>query len=330
MVLTAVQASVRARVAASARREFNRGLFHLTFHAMNTVCRVVCASTDRQAVAQYQDAVLQWVADFEARYSRFIDDSIIGRINAAAGLHWVEIDPETERLLQFCGQMVALTRGSFDPTSLPLLRLWNWKAKPPVIPSESDCRAALELTGWSKLQRRPGAVFLPKAGMGLDLGGVGKEYAVDCVLQFGMQRGLTDILVDFGQDVRAHGRPPDKPAWHIGLEDPDQPGRCWAGIGVTNLAVATSGDYLRHFTVDGKRFGHILDPRTGRPVDNGCRAVTVIAPSCTQAGILSTSVFILGPREGLELVQLCPNVEACIITEQGRHTTPNFYAYVST
>jgi thiamine biosynthesis lipoprotein len=273
--------------------------------------------------------VLRWISWFEAQYSRFIPDSLISRINAAAGLHWVDVDPETDALFGLCQEMVFFTRGVFDPTSMPLMRLWNWKNKPAVVPTESEVAGARELVGWRKVQRRKGAIFLPREGMCLDLGGIGKEYAVDRVVAMGLERGITNILVDFGQDVRVHGKPPGREFWHIGLEDPAHPGQCWTGVVVTNHAVATSGDYLRNFTVGGRRYGHIIDPRDGYPVNNGCLAVSIIAPHCTIAGILSTSAFVLGPKEALDVIRLCPGAEGSVITTNDRVCTRNFSSYAA-
>ena len=331
MVLTppASSQTVYERVKRSAQLTSTAGFHKLSFQAMNTVCRVAYATPNPNLARDFQTEILQWVADFEARYSRFINESIIGRINLAAGLHWVEVDPETDALFNLCQEMTFFTRGVFDPTALPLIRLWNWKAKPPVIPDSDAIRRTQELVGWQKVQRRPGGIFLPQKGMCLDLGGIGKEYAVDRVLTLAMDRGIGDVLVDFGADVRVHGQPPEKGAWHIGLEDPINPGRVWIGVAVTNHAVATSGDYLRHFMHQGRRYGHILDPRTGYPVDNGIRAVSIIAPHCTFAGILSTSVCVLGPKEGMALIGLCPGVEGCITTENNRFQTKGFYAYTT-
>ena len=320
---------VHDRVWASALRIASGGLHTLTFIAMSTHCQVKCHSLDAKLVRAYQDEVLDWVAWFEARYSRFIGDSLIGRINAAAGEHWVEIDPETEALFQLCQDMIFFTRGVFDPTALPLMKLWNWKAQPPVVPTEEAIRAARGLVGWNKIQRRPGGIFLPRAGMLLDLGGIGKEYAVDRALTLGLERGLANVLVDFGQDVRVHGRPDKGDKWIIGLEDPHQPGKCWTAVAVNNEAVATSGDYVRHFTYAGKRFGHIIDPRIGYPVDNGVLSVSIVAPHCTFAGILATAAFILGPRDGLEMMGLCPGVEGAIITDNSQFITRGFHHYAT-
>jgi len=165
--------------------------------------------------------------------------------------------------------------------------------------------------------------------MSLDLGGIGKEYAVDRVTLMAGRHGIANVLVDFGQDLCMRGTPTGKPAWHIGLEDPTNPGKSWAGVAIKDRAVATSGDYLRHCTINGRRFGHIIDPRSGQPVDNSCRAVSVIAPTCTLAGILSTTAFILGPTEGLNLIGTQMGADGCITTDNSRYETRRFHEYVT-
>jgi FAD:protein FMN transferase len=331
MVLTMPDSTaiVYERVKRSAQSSIAGDFHKLLFQAMNTVCRVNFRTTNARLAKDVQTEVLQWVAWFEARYSRFIPDSLIGQINSAAGKHWVDVDPETDALFNLCQEMIFFTRGVFDPTALPLIQLWNWKANPPVIPEGAAIESARELVGWRRIQRRPGAIFLPREGMSLDLGGIGKEYAVDRALTLVLQRGIEHVLVDFGADVRVHGEPPERGAWHIGLEDPKQPGHVWVGVGVKDKAVATSGDYLRHFMHQGRRYGHILDPRTGYPVNNTILSVSVIAPHCTVAGILSTSVFVLGPKEGLDLISLCPGAEGCVTTDTARFQTKGFYAYTT-
>jgi len=317
-----------ARVTQSAQTTVADSLHRLEFQAMSTPCRVNCHGASTTVVRDFQRDVVAWVAQFEARFSRFIPDSLIGRINAAAGEHWVETDSETDRLFNLCQELFFFTRGSFDPSALPLIQLWNWKQQPPVIPDDAAIQAARALVGWNKIQRRPGGIFLPQAGMALDLGGIGKEYAVDCVMNMAIQRGIPNALVDFGQDVRVRGHAPEKKFWWVGLDDATAPGKCWAGVAVTDHAVATSGDYLRNFTVHGRRYGHILDPRTGYPAFNDCRAVSIIAPSCTIAGLLSTSVCILGAKEGLQLVELHPGAAGAVTTETTKLYSRKFHEYV--
>jgi len=277
---------------------------------------------------EFERSAIDWIARFEARYSRFLPGSVVGQINTNAGGPWLEIDEEACRLFTTCDEMHGLSRGIFDPASLPLMRLWDWKADPPRIPDESQIQAALELCGWEKVQRRPRHIRLPTRGMGIDLGGIGKEFAVDQLIHMARDRGITDVMVDIGQDLRVSGQPPGKDAWYIGLEEPDQPGHCWTAVRLTDQAVATSGDYFRSFTLDGRRYGHILDPRSGRPVDNRCQSVSVIAPNCVIAGILSTAAFILQPNEGIDLIQRHGGIEACITTDIARHQTRRFSSYV--
>jgi thiamine biosynthesis lipoprotein len=320
---------VLERIRASAKLQRTGEWHELSFAALGSPCRARFTAAPPAAKA-LPDAIIQWVAEFEARYSRFIPTSLVSRITAAAGKEWVETDSETDQLLALCHEAHFITKGTFDPTALPLIRLWDWKTNPPVVPDEAAIAATMKKVGWRKVQRAPGKVFLPEAGMALDLGGIGKEYAVDQVAQLAVQSGATSVLVDFGHDVRVQGPPPEKkPAWHIGLEDPTQPGKCWTGLAVNNQSVATSGDYLRNFVRDGKRYGHILDVRTGRPVANGCRAVSVIAPTCTLAGMLSTTAFVLGPEEGLRLLDATYQAAGCILTESGRFASRRFYDFAT-
>ena len=320
--------AVLDRIRRSARETPKPGGLDLVFEAMGTVCRVSVGGTPT-VLQTLPGQVLQWVASFEAKYSRFLTDSWISQINQAAGSHWVAVDAEVEKLFALCDQMVFLTRGVFDPTALPLIRLWNWKATPPQVPQDAQIETARQCVGWKKVQRAPGKVFLPQPGMCLDLGGMGKEFAVDQVALLCRARGATGVLVDFGADIRVSGPPPDgRPAWHIGLDDPKKPGKPWCGLGVADAAVATSGDYLRKFEINGRRFGHIVDVRTGRPVDNGCRGVSVLAPNCTLAGMLSTATFVLGPEEGLRLIEAQMGAAGAIVLESKTVTSRRFYEYV--
>jgi thiamine biosynthesis lipoprotein len=308
----------------------NLPLRRLAFRAMATQCEVQYSAPGGDAQAsKFEAAAAGWVHAFEAKYSRFQPGSIVSKINDAAGKDWVQVDPETEGLLAMCDTLVFMTRGILDPTALPLIRIWNWKAEPPAIPDTQAISAALKLVGWSKVRREPGKVFLPEMGMALDFGGFGKEYAVDIVSLIAKDHGITNSLVDFGHDLRAEGAPPGRPAWHIGLEDPKVPGKTWASIGLRGKSIASSGDYIRSFTIAGKRYGHIIDPRTGWPVANGCTQATVIAGTCLQAGMLSTAAFIAGVEKGLEMIRSVPGAEGIIVTENEKAQTRGFFNYVA-
>jgi thiamine biosynthesis lipoprotein len=302
----------------------------LSFPALGTVCEVQYAAPagDGQATA-FECSAVAWVNTFEAKYSRFRPDSLISRINAAAGRESVAIDEEMEGLLKLCDMVHFMTQGVLDPTALPLIQLWNYKAEKPRIPTNDEIARARALVGWKKVQRSPGKIFLPEKGMALDFGGFGKEYAVDMVAQLAIDHGIPSALVDFGHDLRAVGTPPGRSAWHVGLEDPQKPGVAAGSIGVAGKGIASSGDYLRSFTVDGKRYGHIVDPRTGWPVANGCVQATVVANTCLQAGIFSTTAFVLGVPKGVEFVQASPGAEALLLTDRARAQTRGFFNYVA-
>ncbi|HSU65889.1 MAG TPA: FAD:protein FMN transferase [Tepidisphaeraceae bacterium] len=323
-----VLACVRRRVAESVRRSARGDFRELSCRAMSTGVRILFHVRQPALADDFQHLAVEWIASFEATYSRFFGGSLVGRINSEAGGDWIELDDEAEKLFSACDRMHAISKGAFDPAALPLLRLWDWKADPPRVPRDAQVSAALELCGWQKVLRRPGAIRLPFAGMGIDLGGIGKEYAVDRLVELARARGIHDVMVDIGHDLRVSGTSPGTDAWYIGLEEPGEPGRCWTGIRVTDHAVATSGDYFRSFERNGRRYGHILDPRTGEPVNNGCEAVTVIAPNCTLAGVLSTAAYVLGPNEGIALIHEHGGVEACVTTTSARHQTRRFSAHV--
>jgi thiamine biosynthesis lipoprotein len=304
-------------------------LRRLSFPALGTTCEVQYAAPggDVQAAA-FERAATEWVNAFEAKYSRFRPDSLVSRINAAAGREWMAIDAEMEGLLKLCDTVFFMTQGVIDPTALPLIRLWNYKTDTPRIPTADEIAAARALVGWRKVQREPGKIFLPEAGMALDFGGFGKEYAVDITAQIAGEHGIFNVLVDFGHDLRGIGAPPGRPAWHIGLEDPKNPGTPAGSMAIVGKGVASSGDYIRHFVIEGKRYGHIIDPRSGWPVANGCLQATVVAGNGLQAGVLSTTAFVLGVPRGIEFIQASPGAEGLVVMDRARAQTRGFFNYV--
>ncbi len=299
-----------------------------TFNAMGTICQLYFQTESTAASNAYLRSVLDWVSGFEAEFSRFRSDSLISRINAAAGIAPVELDAEAESLFALCDWFHWSTRGVFDPAALPLINLWDYHIPHTTVPSEADIHSARILCGWHKIQRQKGRIFLPEKGMGIDVGGIGKEYAVDRVFEMANQAGIRNVLVNFGHDLRVQGEPPEKGHWRIGLEDPCDTGRCWGGVVISNRAVTTSGNYARNVDINGQTFGHILDPRTGFPVNNGCQSVSVIAPTCTEAGILSTTAFILGGEEGQRFLDSYYQVAGCITENNRQYFTRRFHEYL--
>lgn len=289
------------------------GFWECGFHALGSECELFFGSQEQGRAKEYRQAAFNWLVDFESRCSRFLDDSEISNINAMAGKGWASVHAQTEMLLDLCGHYHFVTGGIFDPTSLPLIRLWNWKRSRNTLPTEQEIGDAMKVVGWNRIQRKPGGILLPEAGMQLDLGGIGKEFAADCLVRLAESFGITQTMVDLGGDIAVLGDPPEGGGWFIGLEDPTDKNRTYCGIRLRGRrAVATSGDYRRFFQFKGATYGHILDCRTGRPVANGTRSATVIAPRCTTAGVLSTSAMILGGTDAIDMLNRTPDVEGCL------------------
>lgn len=320
MVLTDTSSPVAMQSGAKLER--------MQFDALGTQCEIQFGGVDRTQAETFKRAALGWVQSFEAKYSRFRPDSLISRINNAAGHGWTAIDAEAEQIFALADQIFILTHGIIDPTALPLLQLWNYQAKQPTVPTAEAVHSTLAKIGWTKVQREPGRIVLPEPGMGLDLGGFGKEYAVDQVAALATAHGITNVLVDFGHDVRVEGAPPTAPAWSIGVENPNRPGVIRSRLVLNSGGVATSGDYVRFFQANGRRYGHIIDPRTGYPVAHECNAVTVLAASCLEAGLLSTTAFVLGEADGLQLLEESFGSEGSIACDGHELQTRGFYRYV--
>jgi thiamine biosynthesis lipoprotein len=322
-LVIAAERDVRSTLPPTVRRDYAR----LEFQAMGTACALLFEAPSYAEAAAFKHEAAVWTGSFENMFSRFKPDSLVSRINAS-GTDWVELVPEAESLFALCDWFYWSTQGIFDPAMLPVISLWDYHSPTPVVPTDEEVTNALTHCGWRNVERHKGKIRLTKPGMGIDVGGIGKEYAVDRVFEMGRKRGLRHLMVDFGHDLRVCGEPPEGGAWRVGLENPLHPGRCWGGVAVTDHAVTTSGDYARGFKAPGGSImGHILDPRTGRPVSNGCRSVSVIAPTCTEAGVIATSAFILGHEAGLALIDGHYGVEGCIWHENKIYESRRFNEY---
>lgn len=242
---------------------------------------------------------MEEVARIERKYSRYRPGSMVSRINAAAGKGWVICDDETMALLDYADAVYRSSGGVFDVTSGVLRRVWDFERA--EVPSPEALRSLLKLVGWQRIERKGSAIRLPKEGMQLDFGGIGKEYAADAAAELLAGHGARHGYVNLAGDIRVIGPKPGGDAWNIGIRDPRNPGGTIASIPLGSGAIATSGDYERFFEVDRRRYCHILDPATGFPVTYW-RSVTVIAPLATAAGSCATVAMLLGV-EGLNYLK---------------------------
>ena len=267
-------------------------LFQFGFPAMASVNELqIWADTEAHAHGG-ADAAIADVQRIEAKYSRYRDDSVVTAINRAAGKAEVAIDAETAALLRYADQCYRLSGSLFDITSGALRRAWDFRRSPPRLPSEGELQAAVATIGWRDVEWSERAIRLPRAGMEIDLGGIGKEYAADRMATLCLEHGLEHALVNLGGDVRVTGPQQGGVPWRVGIRHPRQDGEVIATVEMTNGGLATSGDYERFFEIDGIRYCHLLNARSGWPV-RYWQSVSVAAPLCVVAGSCSTIAMLL-------------------------------------
>jgi thiamine biosynthesis lipoprotein len=266
-------------------------LYRYSFRAMASEHELQIHAEDTREARRAADAAIADVNRIEAKYSRYRDDSIVSAINRAAGGAPVAIDGETAALLRYAAQCHALSDGAFDITSGVLRRAWDFRATPPRVPDAASIERARGLIGWPRVEWDDRFVRLPQSGMEIDLGGIGKEYAADRAAAALAERGIASALVNLAGDVRVVGTQPGGAPWRVGIVHPRNAEAVAGEVELADGAVATSGDYERYFEVDGRRYCHIIDPRTGWPVDHW-QSVSVVAPLCVVAGSYATIAML--------------------------------------
>ncbi len=271
-------------------------LQRVTFRAMASENEVQLYARDPAHGRRAAQAAVDEVYRIEAKYSRYRFDSILSRINAAAGGAPVEIDGETHGLLAYADACHRESGGLFDVTSGVLRRAWRFDSG--RVPGDEELARLLPLIGWRDVEWDAEHVRLPRAGMEIDFGGIGKEYAVDRALAVLRDQGIASGLVNLAGDLAILGPHPDGSPWRMGIRHPRRDEAMVATLPVTSGAIATSGDYERFMEVEGVRHCHLLDPRTGRPA-RGFQSVTVHAPSCLVAGTATTVAMLKGASDGL-------------------------------
>lgn len=271
------------------------------FHAMASPCELLMEVDDGIHANTLLSLVRKEAQRIETKFSRYRQDNIIHQINHSDGKP-VDVDDETARLLDYAAQCYVLSNGSFDVTSGILRQVWRFDGTD-HIPSKSAVEALLPHIGWDKIQWNNPVISVP-AGMEIDLGGIGKEYAVDTSMQILRQHTDRSCLVNFGGDLCVTGPRANGKGWVVGVSGGApmdvHDGRAYLGkeVPATFLlsrgGIATSGDAYRFLLKDGVRYSHILDPTTGWPVSGGPHSVTVAAASCTEAGIMATLAMLQG------------------------------------
>lgn len=265
------------------------------------------------------DACVERTRQIDQLFSNYRDDSVLAEVNANAGIRPVSVPEEFLRLVQTSIRYSELTDGAFDITVGSLFELWRGETASGRLPKESRIRDALGCTGFRKIKtdEARSQVFLDLGCVRLDFGAIGKGYAVDEMVKIARQSGITRGLVNFGGNIYAMDPPAGKNFWDVGVRKPGSGSEIISRIDLVNKGVATSGDYERYFEHAGKRYSHIIDPRTGWPAGD-VTSVVAVSKTATEADVFSTAVSVLGLPGAQTFVQRDKSLGFLVIGKKGK------------
>jgi FAD:protein FMN transferase len=283
--------------------------------SMGSQLKLSAWTTDEARAVEAFDHVFREFDRLEDLLSVWKDESDVVRMNKSAGIAPVKVSRETLAVLAIAQQASELTRGKFDITFGALSDIWRFDHdQDNVIPDRSLIEARLKRIDYRAVQidTTTGTAFIDRPGTRVHLGGIGKGYAIDRAIALLKDRGFKDFLIQSGGDLYAAGTSGGQP-WTLAIADPRGAHDPFATVQISDGTFSTSGDYERFFMKDGKRYHHLIDPDFGEPA-MGCRSVTIVTNRAVMADVLSTGVFLMGPHEGMKLIEQLPDVEGVIVT----------------
>lgn len=280
------------------------------FGTVVDVTVIAKTKSDRSAI----DMAFSAMRDIDDKVSIYNVHSEISNVNQNAGLSEVKVSDDTFNILERAYKLSQLTDGAFDVSIGSIVSLWGFGTTKNKIPSDNEIAEKLPLINYEKiiLDHTNKTVKLADKGMKVDLGAIAVGYAVDKAVNVLKEKGVKNALVNGGGEIYAFGSPPKKSAWRVGIQHPRKPNAILGTIDLKDKAISTSGDYESYFEVNGKRYCHILNPKTGKPVEN-IMSVTVVADNTTDADALSTAIMVMGEKEGIRLAKRL-GVECIIVT----------------
>jgi thiamine biosynthesis lipoprotein len=284
---------------------------------MGTLVKITAVARSESVAQAGATAGFAEIRRLEELMSTWIPTSELSRVNTSAGVMPVYVSPETLTVVQRAIQVAEMTDGGFNIAIGPAVDAWN-VIEGRRIPTESELEAFRPLIDLQAVHVDVGkqTIFLEKAGMRLDVGGIGKGYAADQAVEALQRAGAVAGVVALSGDIKTFGRLPDGKLFPVGIQHPRKDGSVLAWIDLQDEAISTAGDYERFFERDGVRYHHILDPRTLQPA-RSCQSVTVIAHEGVWADGLDTGIFVMGAELGMQLVEALPDVEAIIVDHEG-------------
>ena len=297
--------------------------------SMGTVIEIILLGDDEEATQKAALHAFQEIKRIEQLMSPWIETSDVSLLSRSAGKEWIKVSQETFDVLQRSQKISELSEGSFDITIAPLTALWRKARERGAPPSFEEVKNILDLVNYKNLSiQSDRRIFLKNKGMAIDPGGIAKGYAVDRAFETLKSLGYKNIIVNAGGDLRTGGFKNNQP-WSIGIQNPRSIEKVMATISISDSAIATSGDYEKFFFHQGKRYHHILNPKTGFPAE-GCQSVTILSKEGMMADGLATAVFVLGTKKGYTLCQTLQDVECLIVDgEGGTVITPRFKERIS-
>ncbi|OOQ56695.1 FAD:protein FMN transferase [Mucilaginibacter pedocola] len=283
-------------------------------------------SADKQWAEDRIDLAIAEIQRIERLLTTFSDDSQTNQINAKAGIKPVRVDREVLELIARSIRISVLTQGAFDITYGSIDKsLWNFDLNMKALPDAATAAASVRLINYKNviLDADNSTVFLKEKGMRIGFGGIGKGYAADMAKSVLKRSGVESGIVNAAGDLVTWGTQPNGKPWTIAIADPDQEATPFSTLNISNMAIATSGNYAKYVIIDGRRYSHTIDPKTGLPV-SGIKSVSIICPSAELADALATPVTVMGARVGLNLVDQLDNVACVIITDDNKlYTSKN-------
>lgn len=272
------------------------------------------------------DAGVSEISRIERIFTTFSDDSQVNTVNKYAGIKPVEVDREVIDLIARSIRISELTQGAFDITYGSIdKRFWNFDTTMAALPDPVAAQKLVSLINYRNIELNydKNTVFLRKAGMRIGFGGIGKGYAAERAKQIMKAMGATSGIVNASGDLVAWGAQPNGDPWTIGIADPNLKNHLLSYFDITDMAVATSGNYEKYVMIDGKKYSHTIDPKTGYPV-SGIKSTTIICPNAEIADALATPVTIMGVDTGLHLINQMKNIACLIIDDNDRvYTSKN-------
>lgn len=298
---------------------FSQETFMRTLKLMGSRYEITVIASNQQESDKFIDMAVNEITRIEKLISEWDSNSQTSKINSNAGVAPVKVDPELFNLIERAIQISKITDGAFDISYAAMDKIWKFDGSLQQMPDEETIRQSVSKVGYKNiiLNKENGTVFLKLPGMKIGFGAIGKGYSADKAKDLLMKEGVVAGMVNASGDLNCWGNKPDGKPWLVGITNPLNKNKVFSWFPIGNSAVVTSGDYEKYVVLNGKRYAHIIDPRTGYPA-HGLTSASIFAPNAELADALATGVFVMGIDAGLNLVNQLKGIECVLVDDQGK------------